>query len=328
MAGLSRRGMLLTSLAGGMAAGLAPASGHARVSAQSVLAAPTGASIILEDMIRSGVLSSVMPDPKFSLWYSIDDLRAAVVSGKCKFFSTPTNVPANLAVRGLPVKLLCILGWAHLSVISASPEFHRFSDLAGRKLLGFFPHDMPDLVFRATANMEGVSADRDFSLSYVSSPVEAAQMLVAGCCESAILSEPLASASILRAAKAGRKLYRAIDIGAVWRAHHHGQGIPMVGVAVHTDLLKIPHFTELAWAGLQRSYAKIRNNHAYAADIAAQVLHVNKSMFLNAFPNLHLDLESAGAVKPELVAFYKTLLELEPRALGGHLPGDGFYLDV
>lgn len=327
MDGLSRRFILGAGIGAGMYSlmDLAFAAGIP----ESVMAAPTGASILLADMVASGALSAKLPHPDFSLWYSIDDLRAAVISGKCKLFSTPTNVPANLAVRGVPVKLLCMLGWGHLAIVSSRPEFHSFADLAGHKVLGFFPHDMPDLVFRATAKMEGVHPEKDFPLSYVQSPMESAQMLVAGRAETAVLSEPLATAAIMRAEKAGRKLYRAIVIEDVWKRHRGGHGIPMVGVAVHEDLLTAwPDFVHLAYRGLERSFEKIEKDHGYGADIATRIMHVQKPIFLKAFSRLRINLQPASAVKAELMQFYETLLDLEPRALGGHLPPEDFYLSV
>ena len=49
---------------------------------------------------------------------------------------------------------------------------------------------MPDLVFRAAARMKGLDPDKDFKLSYVGMPMEAARMLAAGRVETAVLSEP------------------------------------------------------------------------------------------------------------------------------------------
>ena len=132
-----------------------------------ILAAPTGASIVLMEFLASGALQKAAPGATFNLWRTTDDLRAAIVSGRTKLFSTPTHVPANLAARGMPLKMLALLGMGHLAVVTADDGIRTFHDLAGRAMMSFFRHDMPDLVFRALAKMEGMNPDKDVSITYV-----------------------------------------------------------------------------------------------------------------------------------------------------------------
>ena len=164
-------------------------------------------------------------------------MRAAIVSKRALLFTTPTPVPANLFNRGLPVKLLAILGTGHLTIVTSDPKIKTLADLAGKPVLGFFRHDMPDLVFRAAARMEGLDPDKDFKLSYVGMPMEAAQMLAAGRVETAVLSEPPATGAIMMAMHQGRSLYRAINLQDIW-IKHTGHPIPMVGLGVHEQLLE------------------------------------------------------------------------------------------
>ena len=155
---------------------------HHRQAAYSleILGAPTGATIALVRSVTSGALDAAAPGVSFRLWRDTDDLRAGIVSGNSKLFSTPTHVPANLANRGMPLKLLCLLGMGHLTVLTADEKITSFADLAGKPVLGFFKNDMPDLVFRACAKMEGLDPDKDIRLSYVQTGMEASQMLAAG----------------------------------------------------------------------------------------------------------------------------------------------------
>ena len=65
-------------------------------------------------------------------------MRAAIVSKRALLFTTPTPVPANLFNRGLPVKLLAILGTGHLTIVTSDPKIKTLADLAGKPVLGFF----------------------------------------------------------------------------------------------------------------------------------------------------------------------------------------------
>jgi NitT/TauT family transport system substrate-binding protein len=51
-------------------------------------------------------------------------------------------------------------------------------------------------------------------------------------------------------------------------------------------------------------------------------------VFEKAFDQFNIDYVPAAGIKDELVAFYETLIDLEPQSLGGKLPPDDFYLDL
>lgn len=324
---LDRRALLA-----GMAGTLLSAAGGSKALARPVagldiLGAPTGASIALARVVESGVLAETAPGATFRLWRDPDELRAGIVSGKTRLFSTPTHVPANLANRGLPIRLLCLLGRGHLYVVTAEEGVSSFKDLAGKPVLGFFRNDMPDLVFRACARMEGLDPDKDLQLSYVQSGMEAAQFLAAGKARTAVLSEPAATAAIMMAGHQGVALKRAISLQQVWAAHKNTNGIPMVGVAVHQSLLDeepaiIP--------ALKESLPKARDwalaNKAEAGLLAEKVMQNKPQIFEKALDHFNMEIVSAQEAKADLVSFYETILQASPDALAGKVPGDDFFL--
>lgn len=326
---LSRRRMLgaLAGTAGalalpGFAALAAPAKGL------DILAAPNGSSIVLLRLLQSGALDQAAPEATFRLWRDTDELRAAIVSGRTSLFTTPTHVPANLANRGLPLKLFAILSMGHLFVVSADENIKSFQDLAGKELVGFFKNDMPDLVFRSIAKGYGMDPDKDMTITYVRTPMEATQMLVAGRAATAILSEPPATAAIMMARQQGRTLNRAISLQEDWKKQHGGLGLPMAGIAVHERLIEeSPELLKALAAGLPGARDWVMANKAEAGQLAEAKMDVKAHMFANALDHFNVVAEPAAKLKPGLVAFYETLLALQPDALAGKLPPDSFYLD-
>jgi NitT/TauT family transport system substrate-binding protein len=296
---------------------------------QEILGAPNGATVILADLIASGGLEKVAPGATFRLWRTTDDLRAGIVSGRNSLFSTPTHVPANLVNRGLPLKMAAIIGMGHLSVITADDKIETFHDLAGKTIMGFFRHDMPDLVFRAIARMEGMDPDKDMVLHYVQTPMEAAQLLVAGKVDTAVLSEPPATAAMMMAAQQGRPLRRAFGLPKLWGDHKGKARIPMVGIALHARLIdEAPDLVKTLGTGLAAARDHVLADRKAAAQLAEKTMEMKPAVFEKAFDHFHIALSSAREVKAELVDFYQTLLDLEPEALGGKLPPDDFYLDL
>lgn len=322
---LDRRSLLLgaAALAATPPAFAAPAAGV------EVLLAPNGSSVVLADLIEAGGLASAAPGATFRTWRTTDDLRAGIVSGRSRLFTTPSHVPANLVARGMPLKFLCILGMGHLSIVTSDETIRSFADLAGKPILGFFRHDMPDLTFRALAKMEGMNPDRDFVLTYVQTPMEAAQMLAAGQATTAVLSEPPATAAIAMAAAQGKTLRRAFDLNGVWGRHKGKARIPMAGIALHQSLIdESPEILAALRAGLPAAKARVLADPPAAAKLAERTMQMKAPIFEKSFPHLKIDLVSAKAAKDELIAFYSALLELEPDAVGGKLPPDDYYLDL
>lgn len=322
---LDRRSLLLgaAALAATPPAFAAPAAGV------EVLLAPNGSSVVLADLIEAGGLASAAPGATFRTWRTTDDLRAGIVSGRSRLFTTPSHVPANLVARGMPLKFLCILGMGHLSIVTSDETIRSFADLAGKPILGFFRHDMPDLTFRALAKMEGMNPDRDFVLTYVQTPMEAAQMLAAGQATTAVLSEPPATAAIAMAAAQGKTLRRAFDLNDVWGRHKGKARIPMAGIALHQSLIdESPEILAALRAGLPAAKARVLADPPAAAKLAERTMQMKAPIFEKSFPHLKIDLVSAKAAKDELIAFYSALLELEPDAVGGKLPPDDYYLDL
>lgn len=326
---IERRSLLAGSI-GLAAAGLLPSLGRAApVAGMEILGAPNGSTIVLADLIDTGGLAAVAPGATFRLWRTTDDLRAGIVSGRTRLFSTPSHVPANLSARGLPLKMLCLLGMGHLSVVTSDETIRSFHDLAGKPVLGFFRHDMPDLTFRAIARMEGMDPEKDLRLDYVQTPMEAAQMLVAGKAATAILSEPPATAAIMMAAGQGRNLRRAFELTEVWGRHKGTARIPMAGIALHAGLLdEAPELIAALKTGLPAAKAHVFADPAAAARLAERTMEMRPQVFEKAFPKFNIDVVSARAVKSELETFYTALLELEPEAVGGRLPPDDYYLDL
>ena len=291
--GLTRRAML-AGLAGA-ALGAAPTGRLAArpIEGLTVLAAPTGASVSLARVVEAGLLDAAAPNASFRLWRDPDQLRAAVATGETRLFSTPTNLPANLANRGLPIRLLCLLGEGHLVIVTADEAVGSLKHLVGKPVLGFFRNDMPDLVFRACARLEGIDPLKDFEMSYVQSGMEAAQLIAAGKAGTALLSEPAATAAIMMAAKQGRTLRRAFSLQDIWAAHHGGAGIPMVGVAVNQSLVdEDPEIVAALGSSLPVAVSWALANPAEAAALAQKDMGMHAPVFEKAIGHFNMKIAS------------------------------------
>ncbi len=66
-----------------------------------------------------------------------------------------------------------------------------------------FQGSVPDVMFQYIATKEGLDPEKDFELRYATDPTQAAQLLLSGEVENAVLSEALATAAILQSQRHG-----------------------------------------------------------------------------------------------------------------------------
>ena len=81
-------------------------------------------------------------------------------------------------------------------------------------------------------------------------------------------------------------------------------------------------------SGRAAARAHVFAEPAAAARLAEKTMEMKPMVFEKALDHFNIEVVPARAVRDELVAFYQTLLDLEPEAIGGKLPPDDFYLDL
>lgn len=321
---MRRRSLLAALPALGLAhvARAAPAPLH-------VLGAPNASSIVLLRLLQTEAWRAAAPQTSFRLWRDTDELRAAIISGESRLFTTPTHVPALFANRGVPVRLLGITSMGHLYIVTDDPSIHTLDDLRGRTLTNFFRNDMPDLTFRALVKRHGLDPDRDMKIEYVGTPMEAAQMLAAGRAHVAMLSEPPATMAMSLAGRQGRPLYRAISVQQEWGRLFGAPRIPMAGVALHQELIDTrPDLLAVLRAGLKPAAAWVPGHLDEAGALAEAQMDMRAEMFRASLKYQNIEVQSALAMKSELLDFYRALMSVSPAALGGRLPDDSLFLDL
>lgn len=319
---LNRRTFLISA---GLAAMARPAFAAEGLTLWGPPAAP---SILLAQAISSGVLKDIDSSIAFRAWRTPDEMRAGLSSGKMQAVIVPSNVAANLYNRGLGVHLLNILTRGLLYVVS-NEEMGRVEGLAGKKIAVPFRNDMPDLILRRLVGKAGLTIGKDVTFEYVGSPPEAMQILLAGRVNAALLSEPAASAAILRAKITLKGFTRAIDCQKEWgRLVADGNDfLPQAGLAVTK-----PFMDKVGRRGLETLQQALQsavgyvNEHPLRASLsAATELGVMSPVVAEAVPHSNLAALTASSIRPDLEKFFSILAQDDPRLIGGKLPDDPFY---
>jgi NitT/TauT family transport system substrate-binding protein len=288
---------------------------------------PAAPSIILAQAVSSGALKDIDGSAVFRTWRTPDEMRAGLSSGKMQAVIVPSNVAANLYNRGLGVHLLNIMTRGLLYIV-AGDELVRIEDLAGKKIAVPFRNDMPDLILHRLLARANLKAGKDLQFEYAGSPPEAMQMLLAGRVNAALLAEPAATATILRAKVSLRSFVRAIDCQKEWAKTIGGSGfIPQAGLVVtrsFTDKVGRQGLETIQKA-LEAAVTAVIDHPLRASLASATEFGLLSPVVAEAVPHSNLAALPASSIRPDLEKFFSILAEDDPRIIGGKLPDDPFY---
>ncbi|HEX2905560.1 MAG TPA: PhnD/SsuA/transferrin family substrate-binding protein [Phototrophicaceae bacterium] len=294
-----------------------------------VLAGPPGPlSIPLAYLVANDKLAEIADDVELVLWEDQNQLRAMIAGGQADLVTMPANNAAIFYNNGLDVQLLDIAAWNASFGISADKSITSLADAVGKRVVIPFEGSIPDLLFQYIATANDLNPAEDFKIQYTPNPQQAAQMIIGGQADVAILPEPLATAVLLKTKDAAEPLLRAFSLSDEWTTITDDVKTPLTGTVALPSVQDQPEVI----AVFQREYALaiawVIENPEAAGKLAEEQL---PELGLTAKP-VTLSLQqtawedvSAQDARADIESFFTLLLELSPDVVGGHLPDDDFY---
>jgi len=282
-------------------------------------------------MIERGALKDVAKKVEFRLWKNPDELRAMAIKGNIDFLAIPTNTAAILNNKGVDIRLLNVSVWGILGMISRDSNIKTLKDFKGKKIAVPFRADMPDIVFKQLLKREGLDPKKDFDLVYVSSPIDAMQMLILRRIDHSLLAEPAISIA-LRKTKSfpisivAPDLYRSVDLQEEWAKVFKTNGdIPEAGIAVMGGM-KDKHVIARFKEEYDKSLSWYKSNPKEAGALVVKTLDMlNADGIADSLAHVRLKSIDAKNAKKELEFFFNILKEEDPKSIGSKLPKDSFY---
>ncbi|MBN1320600.1 MAG: ABC transporter substrate-binding protein [Thermoleophilia bacterium] len=274
-------------------------------------------------------LVEVAEDTELVIWENADQLKAMVAGGQGDFVTMPSNNAAVFYNKGLELKLLDISVWNITYLVTADPDAGSFGDIKGQSLVASLQGSVPDVMFRFLCAQEGLDPEKDFAFRYASDPTQAAQLLLTGQVDNAVLSEALATAVVMQTKAGERPLRKALAFDAAWiGATTRSDDTPIAGTVAMARVWDAPE----AIAAFQREYQAAVDWMLGDPVAAGQLVETELPQLGLKAPIMTASLESitwrytaAGMARPYLERFYTKLAELSPEVIGGKLPDDAFY---
>jgi NitT/TauT family transport system substrate-binding protein len=281
-------------------------------------------------MIQDGALSDVAKSVEFIIWKNPDELRAILLNKGAHFVAIPTNVAANLHNKNIDIKLLNVPVWGILEILTRDKNIKSIEDFKGKEIVVPFRADMPDIVLQAIIKKAGLDAKKDFTLRYVATPPDAMQMLILRRADNVLLAEPATSMAMRKTGSFPVKLiapeiYRGMKLEKEWGRVFKADGkIPVAGVGVvgNVDPKIVQRFND----EYQKALEWYKANPKEAGELVAKNINLFKAEAISdSIAHVQLQNSSAYESKAAIEDFFKQILDIEPKLIGGKLPSDGFY---
>jgi NitT/TauT family transport system substrate-binding protein len=297
-----------------------------------VLVGPPGPMAIpLVYIVKNDKLADIAEETKFLMWRNPDQLRAIIGGGEEGHFLTmPSNSAAMFYNKGIGLNLLDISVWGILYVISTDPQVKTIADLKGKEVVVPFKGNMPDLIFNYLCRKNNIDTLKDITIYYANTPQQAAQLMLSGKKNCALLTEPMATQVLMKAKKAGMNIHRSIDIQAEWgKATGLGERIPIAGTAALPSIKDNNRAIRRFMEEYMQAVEWQKKNPEQAGILGSEIegLGFEAKPVAESIKNTKWDFTQVKDCREEIEEFFKTLMDLNPKVIGGKLPDSGFYYE-
>ncbi|NLO27555.1 MAG: ABC transporter substrate-binding protein [Actinobacteria bacterium] len=295
----------------------------------TLVAPPGPMAVPMAYLAVNDKLVEVAEETELVIWENADQLKAIVAGRQGDFVTMPSNNAAVFYNKGLEIKLLDISVWNITYLVTADPQATGFSDIKGQSLVVSLQGSVPDVMFRFLCAKEGLDPEKDFAFRYATDPTQAAQLLLAGQVDNAVLSEALATAVVMQTKTGERPLRKALAFDAAWvGATTPSDDTPIAGTVATPRVLDAPWVV----ATFQREYQAAVDWMLEDPVAAGELVETELPQLGLKAPIMTASLESitwrftpADVARPYLERFYANLAEFSPEVIGGRSPDDAFY---
>ena len=259
---------------------------------------------------------------QFTVAAQPDEIAAKLVSGDLDIALLPANMAAALynKTEG-KIAVLNINTLGVLYCVTGDENIHSVKDLAGKTVLTTGQGATPEYVLRYLLQENGVT---DCTLEFKSEPTEIASALAADPAAIAVLPQPFVTVAEAK----NDKLKTAFSLSDSWDALNNGSRLVTGVTVVRQDVLKAqPDAVKTFGEEQARSAATAVQDPAAAAKaIVAFGILENEGIAKKALPACNITNLDGAEMKQALSGYLQVLYSADPKAVGGKLPDDAFYV--
>jgi len=173
-----------------IAAGCGQRSGTPDLTSLGIGGSPILIMLPLAYLMENSSLPEVVPDIQFVPIQNHEQMKALLTSEQAQLAPNPTLLSAGLYQQELPIKLLNVMIWGNIFVLSPDPSIADWEDLRGKTVLIPFKGSMPEMIFRFLASQSGLQPDQDVTIQSTQDFQSTAQLLISGQGDAGVFPNP------------------------------------------------------------------------------------------------------------------------------------------
>ncbi|MFR2458261.1 MAG: ABC transporter substrate-binding protein [Christensenellales bacterium] len=260
---------------------------------------------------------------QFTIAGAPDEITALLVKGELDVAAVPSNLASvlyNNTNGGVKVAMINTLGI--LYVVEAGDTVNSIADLKGRTVYSSGKGATPEYSVDYILSQNGIDPETDVTVEFKSEHTELAAALQSGTADLAVLPEPFVTTVL-----AGNDNLRvALNLNEEWDKVSDGSGM-VTGVLVVRSEFAEQHPDELTalLEAYEQSVNFVNENPAEAAAIIEQNGIAKAAVAEQAIPKCNIVFISGNEMRTKVEGFLEILFDMNPKAVGGALPGDDFY---
>ena len=303
------------------------ASISGNLSSLGIGGSPILLTIPLAYLLERSRLPEAIADIEFFTVRNHEQMKALLTSEQGQIVANPTLLAAGLYQQDVPLKLLNVMVWGNIYVLSADGTLSAWEDLRGKSVLIPFKGGMPEMIFRFLASQSGLQPDQDLTIQSTQDFQSTAQLLLTGEADAGVFSEPHASNVVSKGQQQNLELFYSLDFKETWgMVTGQPARFPQAGITALNSLVENhPDVVELIQIELRNSLDWIQQNPTAAAELGAKYMDTPAPIIEQSLNTNLFEYVVAAEAQPELEVFYQSLMQVNPKLLKGELPSAGFY---
>ena len=285
-----------------------------------LLKGPTGmgAAVLLE----SDEQGTANADYNLTLAGAPDVLQTALINSELDMAALPTNVAAvlNAKTEG-NVQILAVNTLGVIYLMSNDDTIKTVADLKGKTILSAGQGTTTEYVLNYILESNSLTIDTDVFVEYASEHAEVISKAKSGGYEVILLPEPFVTQ--MKGQEAGFSV--VLDLTKEWKALGGGE-LTMGCIAVRKDFLEEKPEAVAAFLKDYEASVNAVNADPEAAGVIIESFDIAKAAVASkAIPNCNITVMTGEEMKTNVSAYLQVLFDSNPKAVGGAVPGDGFY---
>ena len=264
---------------------------------------------------------------EFTLAAAPDEIVPLLVKGELDIAAVPANLGSVLYnnTQG-GVKALAINTLGVLYIVERGDTVHSVADLKGRTLVTAGKGSTPEYALNYILRGNGLDPEADLTIEFKSEHAECLAAMLQDESVVAMLPQPFATVAQAKA----EDMRVALDLTAEWDALQAGAEAPsamVTGIAVARTAFveENPEAVARFLADYAESVKFAQEDVEGAAKLIGQFDIFEAGPAQKALPFCNIVFIDGADMKDRLGGYLAALLEQDPAAVGGALPGDDFY---